>query len=83
VERLSKVEITKAEISQDRISQSKSGEKLPVDNGIRLLQLLINSEQADHSDIFTPEQLANLNKMFTGVGIYDLSSLFVKDAVSE
>jgi hypothetical protein len=82
VESLSKIEIPKAEIHQGQITQSKSGAKLPVNNGLRLLQLLINPEQADRSDIFTPEELVNLNKMFTDVGIRDVSSLFVKGAVS-
>jgi hypothetical protein len=83
VESLSKIEIPKAEIYQGQITQSKSGTTLPVNNGLRLLHLLINPEQSDRLDIFTPEELVNLNKMFADVGIRDMSSLFVKEAVSE
>jgi hypothetical protein len=78
---LSKIKISKANINQGQIAQSKSSEKIPVNNGLRLLQLLINPEQAGVSDlekVIQPEEIAKLISLFADVGISDMSSLFAK-----
>jgi|GEM_PF-6808830 len=87
IEALSKIKIPKAEIHQGQITQSKSGAKLPVNNGLRLLQLLINPEQAGISklaQVIPQAELDKLNELFATVGIPEASSLSVKsDAASE
>jgi hypothetical protein len=85
VESLSKINITTAQIDRGRITQSESGKKIPVNNGLRLLQLLMNPEQAGISElarVIPPKELDKLNQLFATVGIPDASSLSVKSDVA-